>query len=134
MAKKVDTPSEAKKITTLKKEILSGKVFVNATFNNTLITFTDPVGNALVSGSSGASGFKGSRKSTPYAATTTMESVAKRAQELGMKEVEVYIKGPGVGRDAALRVLKSLGFSISLIADITPIPHNGPRAKKKRRV
>ena len=114
--------------------VVAGRAYVTATFNNTLITFTDSVGNALASGSSGMSGFKGSRKSTPFAATTAMESVARKMWDQGMKEVEVYIKGPGVGRDAALRVLKTVGFIIKQIADVTPIPHNGPRAKKKRRV
>lgn len=117
-----------------RREVTSGRVYVTSTFNNTLITVTDLSGNALFSGSSGAAGFKGARKSTPFAATTAMETVARKAADLGMKDVEVYIKGPGAGRDAALRVLKTLGFNIGLIADVTPIPHNGPRAKKERRV
>lgn len=117
-----------------KKETVSGRVYVAATFNNTLVTITDMAGNTLFSGSSGASGFKGARKSTPYAATSTVETAGKKAWEAGMREVEVYIKGPGAGRDAALRALKSLGFAIGLIADVTPIAHNGPRPKKKRRV
>ncbi|MDO8514985.1 MAG: 30S ribosomal protein S11 [bacterium] len=120
--------------TKIKKEITKARVYVTATFNNTLVTVTDVEGNTLFWGSSGASGFKGARKSTPFAATSAMETVGRKAQELGVKDVEVYIKGPGPGRDAALRALKSLGLNISLIADITPIPHNGPRAKKKRRV
>ena len=111
-----------------------GKVYVSASFNNTLVTVTNERGETLSWGSSGASGFKGTRKSTPYAATTAMENVAKKAMLKGIKDVEVYVKGPGSGRDAALRAIRSAGLSISLIADITPIPHNGPRAEKKRRI
>ena len=111
-----------------------GKVFITATFNNTLVTITDEQGNTLCWGSSGMAGFKGARKSTPYAATTAVEAVARKAQDRGLREVEVYIKGPGAGRDAALRGLKAVGLGISLIADVTPMPHNGVRAKKKRRV
>lgn len=111
-----------------------GKVFITATFNNTLVTITDEQGNTLCWGSSGMAGFKGARKSTPYAATTAVEAVARKAQDQGLREVEVYIKGPGAGRDAALRGLKAVGLGISLIADVTPMPHNGVRAKKKRRV
>lgn len=111
-----------------------GRVYVTATFNNTLVTVTDDHGNTVCWGSAGASGFKGARKSTPYAATTAVEAVARKAQNVGIREVEVYIKGPGAGRDAALRALKSAGLSIILIADVTPIPHNGVRPKKKRRV
>jgi small subunit ribosomal protein S11 len=111
-----------------------GKVFITATFNNTLVTLTDPSGNTLFWGSSGLVGFKGARKATPYAATTAVEAVARKAQEQGMRNVEVFIKGPGAGRDAALRALKAVGLNITLIADVTSIPHNGVRAKKKRRV
>ena len=111
-----------------------GKVFITATFNNTLVTITDEEGNTLCWGSSGMAGFKGARKSTPYAATTAVEAVARKAQDQGLREVAVYIKGPGAGRDAALRGLKSVGLTISLIADVTPMPHNGVRAKKKRRI
>lgn len=112
----------------------NGKVFVMATFNNTLITITNEKGETVAWSSAGASGFKGARKSTPFAATTAMEAAAKKALDKGIRSVEVYIKGPGAGRDAALRAIKSAGLSISLIADITPIPHNGPRASKKRRI
>ncbi|MFH0864054.1 MAG: 30S ribosomal protein S11 [Candidatus Gottesmanbacteria bacterium] len=111
-----------------------GRVYVTATFNNTLVTITDEMGNTICWGSSGASGFKGARKSTPFAATTTVENVARKAQNSGLREVEVFIKGPGAGRDAALRALKSVGLGISMIADVTPMPHNGVRPKKKRRV
>ena len=117
-----------------KTTVTTGRVYVTATFNNTLVTITDQDGNALYSGSSGASGFKGARKSTPFAATAAVENAGRKAWESGLRDVEVYIKGPGAGRDAALRALKSVGFNINLIADVTPIPHNGPRPKKKRRV
>ncbi|MCX6725883.1 MAG: 30S ribosomal protein S11 [Candidatus Shapirobacteria bacterium] len=113
---------------------MKGKVFINATFNNTLVTFTDMEGKVLCWGSTGSSGFKGTRKSTPYAATTAVDTVSKKAQEKGVTEIEVYIKGPGPGRDAALRALRSVGLKMSLIADVTPIPHNGPRPRKRRRV
>jgi small subunit ribosomal protein S11 len=111
------------------------KVYVSASFNNTLVTITDEKGEVLAWGSAGASGFKGTRKATPFAATTAVEKVIKKAKEdFGVKEVEIYVKGPGAGRDAALRAIRAAGLKISLIADITPIPHNGPRPKKKRRV
>lgn len=133
-ATKKEEPKAVKAKTKANKNVANGRVYVTATFNNTLVTITDPQGNALYAGSSGAAGFKGARKSTPFAATTAVENVGKKAWETGMREVEVYIKGPGAGRDATLRALKAIGFSISLIADVTPIPHNGPRPKKKRRV
>ncbi len=117
-----------------KRTVEKGKVYITATFNNTLVTITDLEGNTLCWGSSGMAGFKGARKSTPYAATTAVETVARKAMGYGLREVEVYMKGPGAGRDAALRGLKSVGLGITLIADVTPIPHNGVRAKKKRRV
>lgn len=116
------------------KEITSGKVYVNATFNNTLVTITDLDGNALGWSSAGAVGFKGARKATPYAATTAVENLAKKLMTRGLKEVEVYIKGPGSGRDASIRALKNSGINIKAIADVTPIPHNGPRSRKRRRV
>ena len=117
------------------KKVETGKVYISASFNNTLITITDEDGNTVLWGSAGKSGFKGTRKSTPFAATTAVEQVIKKAQEeLGLKEAEVYIKGPGPGRDAALRAIKAAGVKISMIADVTPIPHDGPRPKKKRRV
>lgn len=117
------------------KEISFGRVYISASFNNTLVTITDEKGAALAWGSSGASGFKGTRKATPFAATTAVEKVMKEAKEkFGLKEVEIYVKGPGPGRDAALRAVRNIGIKISLIADITPFPHNGPRPKKKRRV
>lgn len=112
----------------------SGRVYVTSTFNNTLVTITNEKGDPIVWSSSGAAGFKGTRRATPFAASSAVEQATKKAVEKGLKSVEVYIKGPGAGRDSALRAIKSGGLSISLIADITPIPHNGPRAKKKRRI
>lgn len=111
-----------------------GRVYITATFNNTLVTITDEQGNTLFWGSSGLVGFKGARKATPYAATTAVEAVARKAQTAGMRTVEVFIKGPGPGRDASLRAIRAVGLGIELIADVTPIPHNGVRPKKKRRV
>ena len=112
-----------------------GRVYISASFNNTLVTVTDDSGNVLVWGSSGASGFKGTRKSTPFAATTAVDTTVRKAMEKnGINEVEVYLKGPGPGRDSALRAIKSAGLKISMIADVTPMPHNGTRQKKKRRV
>jgi len=117
-----------------KKHVEKGRVYVTATFNNTIVTITDETGNTLCWGSSGLVGFKGARKATPFAATTAVDAAAKKAAGFGLREVEVFIKGPGAGRDAALRALKSAGLVISMIADVTPMPHNGVRAKKKRRV
>lgn len=123
--------AEARKI---KRLVTNGRVYVTATFNNTLVTITDKHGNTISWGSAGAAGFKGARKSTPYAAITAVEGVARRAIEHGLREVEVFIKGPGAGRDAALKALKAVGLNITMIADVTPIPHNGARPKKRRRV
>lgn len=111
-----------------------GKIYITATFNNTLVTITNNKGETVTWSSSGSKGFKGTRKSTPYAASLAVEDAAKRALDKGMKNVEVYVKGPGSGRDSSLRAIKSAGLSISSIADITPIPHNGPRPKSKRRI
>lgn len=122
---------QAKKTTT--KEVAVGKVYVNATFNNTLVTITDEKGNTLGWSSSGVVGFKGARKSTPYAATTAVEGLARKLIDRGLREVEIFIKGPGSGRDASIRALKSTGLIIKAIADVTPIPHNGPRPRKRRR-
>lgn len=110
-----------------------GAVYINASFNNTLVTIANDKGETIAWSSAGARGFKGTRKATPYAATLAMEDAAKKAITAGMKTVDVYVKGPGPGRDSGLRAIKASGLSISMIADITPIPHNGPRAKKKRR-
>ncbi len=132
MAKEIKKTTPTKKKSTPITE--NGRAYITSTFNNTLVTITDTNGNTLGWSSAGASGFKGTRKSTPFAATTAMETVARKALSLGLKNVEVFIKGPGSGRDAALRAIKSVGLSISAISDITPIPHNGPRASKKRRI
>lgn len=130
MAKKANSIKKSSK----KRELERGKVYIQASFNNTLVTVTDESGNVLSWGSSGAAGFKGTRKSTPYAATNAVDKVIKRVKEShGLKEVEIYVKGPGPGRDAALRAVRAAGLRIALIADVTPIPHNGPRPKKKRR-
>jgi len=118
----------------IKRQTDRGKVFISATFNNTIVTVTDGDGKTLKWSSSGNSGFKGTRKSTPFAATTAVEKAIKAAaSDHGINEVEVYVKGPGPGRDAALRAIRAGGLRISMIADLTPIPHNGPRQKKKRR-
>lgn len=119
---------------TVVKNITTGRLYVTATFNNTLVTLTDLKGNTLLWGSSGASGFKGARKATPFAAITAVETIATKAKEMGMSACEVYIKGPGPGRDAAIKALRGAGVNITLIADVTPMPHNGPRQKKRRRV
>lgn len=130
MAKKVQVRKKTENV----KNIPTGKVYVTATFNNTLVTLTDPAGNTLAWSSSGASGFKGARKATPFAAITAVESVAQKAKAVGMSSCELFIKGPGSGRDSAIRSLKNAGLNITLIADITPVPHNGPRPSKRRRV
>ncbi len=117
-----------------KKNIVSGVAHVNSTFNNTMITISDAQGNVVSWSSAGLMGFKGSRKSTPYAAQLAAEDAGKKAQEHGMKQLEVWVKGPGSGRESALRGLQSAGFSISSIKDITPVPHNGCRPPKRRRV
>ena len=117
-----------------KKNISSGVVHIQSTFNNTIGTITDPVGNVLSWSSSGVQGFKGSRKSTPFAAQLAAEDAVKKALEYGMKTVEVFVKGPGAGRESALRSLQAAGFNITSIKDVTPIPHNGCRPPKRRRV
>ena len=118
----------------VKKNITTGIAFVNATFNNTIITITDDHGNVLAWSSAGSKGFKGSRKSTPYAAQIAADDVAVKAQEYGLKTLNVQVKGPGSGRETALRALQSRGFKILSIKDTTPMPHNGSRPPKKRRV
>lgn len=117
-----------------KKNIQNGIAHIQSTFNNTIITITDMNGNVISWSSAGVRGFKGSRKSTPYAAQQAAEDAAKKAMVHGLKNIEVYIKGPGSGREAALRSLQSMGLSIKLIRDVTPIPHNGCRQPKRRRV
>lgn len=117
-----------------RKNIQYGQVHINATFNNTLITITDEAGNVISWSSAGSVGFKGSRKSTPYAAQIASEDAGKKAMEHGMKSVAVYVKGPGSGRETALRALQAVGFTVTSIKDVTPIPHNGCRPPKRRRV
>lgn len=117
-----------------RKNITAGVAHVNATFNNTMITITDAQGNTIAWSSAGSMGFKGSRKSTPYAAQMAAESAGRKAQEHGMKTLEVQVKGPGSGRESALRALQAVGFMITSIEDVTPIPHNGCRPPKRRRV
>jgi len=117
-----------------RKNIPIGVAHIKATFNNTLVTITDPVGNVVSWSSSGVQGFKGSRKGTPFAAQLAAQDAAKKAMEHGMRNVDVYVKGPGAGREAALRALQAAGLSINLIRDVSPIPHNGCRPPKRRRV
>ena len=117
-----------------RKNIVNGIVYVNATFNNTLVSVTDEAGNVLSWSTSGMMGFKGSRKSTPYAAQIAAEDAAKKAQEHGVNTVRVIVKGPGSGRETALRSLQSVGFTITSVRDVTPVPHNGVRPRKRRRV
>ena len=118
----------------VKKNIQSGIAHIKSTFNNTIITITDPSGNTVSWSSAGTRGFKGSRKSTPFAAQVAAEDAARKAMDHGMRTITVYLKGPGPGREAALRALHSTGFKISVIRDVTPIPHNGCRPPKRRRV
>ena len=117
-----------------RKNITSGVAHVNSTFNNTMITITDAQGNTIAWSSAGSQGFKGSRKSTPYAAQIAGEDAGNKAMDHGMKTLEVQVKGPGSGRESALRALQSVGFTITSIQDVTPIPHNGCRPRKRRRV
>ncbi len=123
--------AKAKKV---KRSVLKGVAHIKSTFNNTMISITDPSGNVIAWSSAGGQGFKGSRKGTPFAAQVAAEAVAKKAMDCGMKTVDVLLNGPGSGREAALRALQSAGFSISLIRDVTPLPHNGCRPPKRRRV
>lgn len=123
--------AKAKKV---KRVVLKGVAHIKATFNNTIISITDPEGNVIAWASAGSSGFKGSRKGTPFAAQMAAENAAKKAIDCGMKSVNVFLNGPGSGREAALRSLQAAGFSITLIRDVTPLPHNGCRPPKRRRV
>jgi small subunit ribosomal protein S11 len=131
MAKATSNVRVKKKV---KKNIAEGIAHVHASFNNTIITITDRQGNALSWATSGGAGFKGSRKSTPFAAQVAAEAAGKAAQECGVKNLEVRIKGPGPGRESAVRALNSVGFKITSISDVTPVPHNGCRPSKKRRI
>jgi small subunit ribosomal protein S11 len=117
-----------------KKVVHSGQAFIQATFNNTIITITDPNGNVVTWASAGSQGFKGSRKGTPYAAQVAADAAAKKAMGFGMKQVDVYVKGPGAGRESAIRALQAAGLEINLIKDVTPVPHNGTKPPKRRRV
>ncbi|MBU6424332.1 MAG: 30S ribosomal protein S11 [Chloroflexota bacterium] len=117
-----------------KRVVPHGQAHVKASFNNTIVSITDPQGNTICWATAGASGWKGSRKSTPYAAQVTAENAAKKALEAGMRSVEVFVKGPGAGREAAIRALEAAGLQVTAITDVTPIPHNGCRAPKRRRV
>jgi small subunit ribosomal protein S11 len=117
-----------------KKTVYEGKVFIQATFNNTIVTITDLNGNAVSWSSAGSLGFRGAKKSTPYAAQTTAETAAKKAMDSGLREVHVFVNGPGVGRESAIRSLGGLGLQVRSIKDVTPIPHNGCRPRKSRRV
>ncbi|MBT6257982.1 MAG: 30S ribosomal protein S11 [Alphaproteobacteria bacterium] len=127
-------PSQARVKRREKKNISNGVAHVNSSFNNTKITITDVQGNAISWSSAGGMGFKGSRKSTPYAAQLAAEDAGKKAMEHGVKTIDVQVSGPGTGRESALRALQSVGFNISSIRDVTPIPHNGCRPRKRRRV
>ncbi len=127
-------PKKAKTKKKVKKNVALGVVHVQATFNNTIVTITDPQGNVISWASSGSRGFKGSRKSTPFAAQLAAEEAARKAQEHGMRTVSVFINGPGSGRESALRALQTAGFRVTSIRDVTPIPHNGCRPPKRRRV
>ncbi len=117
-----------------KRTLSSGQVHIAATFNNTIVTVTDTAGNTVAWGSAGSAGFKGSRKSTPFAARLAAEQAIKAAMSMGLQEVDVYVKGPGPGRESAIRAVQALGLRITSISDITPVPHNGCRPPKKRRV
>lgn len=117
-----------------KKSVFEGNVYIQATFNNTIVTITDISGNGISWASAGSLGFRGAKKSTPYAAQTTAETAAKKAMDVGLREVHVFVKGPGVGRESAIRSLGNLGLWVKSIRDVTPIPHNGCRPRKSRRV
>ena len=137
MATKTTSAKSTKKVTRKKRErknIERGAAHIRSTFNNTIVTITDTAGNALSWASAGGLGFRGSRKSTPFAAQMAAETASKAAMEHGLKTVEVFVKGPGAGREAAIRALQAAGLDVSLIKDVTPIPHNGCRPPKRRRV
>jgi small subunit ribosomal protein S11 len=134
MAKSVRSARRKTGAKKLKRVLSAGQVHVNATFNNTIITVTDPQGNTLAWGSAGSAGFKGSRKSTPFAARLAAEQAIKAAMAMGLQEVELFVKGPGPGRESAIRAVQALGLKVTSISDVTPVPHNGCRPPKKRRV
>jgi small subunit ribosomal protein S11 len=128
MAKRIRTKKK------VKKNILNGVVHIQSTFNNTIVTITDPNGNVISWSTAGMNGFKGSRKSTPFAAQLASQDAAKKAMEQGLRNVEVFVKGPGPGRESALKSLQATGLTVTMIKDVTPIPHNGCKPKKRRRV
>jgi len=135
MAKQETTPEEkTARRKRAKKMVSEGVVHIHSTFNNTIVTITDPTGGVVAWASAGSVGFKGSRKGTPFAAQLAAEQAAKKAMDHGMRSVQVYVKGPGAGRESVLRSLQAAGFSVSVIRDVTPIPHNGCRPPKRRRV
>ena len=130
-AERTTRRSGARKV---KRTLSSGQVHINASFNNTIVTITDQQGNTVTWGSAGSAGFKGSRKSTPFAARLAAEQAVKAAMAMGMQEAEIYVKGPGPGRESAIRAIQAAGMKVTLISDLTPVPHNGCRPPKKRRV
>jgi len=130
MAKKKTVRSRRRE----RKNVVTGQAHIQSTFNNTIVSITDITGNVVAWGSAGGQGFKGSRKSTPFAAQVTAEATAKKAMEHGMRQIEVFVKGPGSGREAAIRSLQATGLEVTAITDVTPIPHNGCRPPKRRRV
>jgi small subunit ribosomal protein S11 len=134
MAKETSRADKGSKRRKVKRMVSEGVAHIHSTFNNTIITITDPAGNVVAWSSAGSVGFKGSRKGTPFAAQLAAESAAKKALDCGVRTVQVHVKGPGAGRESALRSLQSVGFAVSIIKDVTPIPHNGCRAPKRRRV
>ncbi len=134
MAKQARTARRTTGSRKVKRQISSGQVHVFASFNNTIVTVTDMQGNTICWGSSGSAGFKGSRKSTPFAARMATEQTIKVAQQMGLQEVELFVKGPGPGREAAIRAVQAIGLKVVKITDMTPVPHNGCRPPKKRRV
>ena len=134
MAQPVRSTTRRKTARKVRKTLSSGQVHINATFNNTIVTVTDSQGNSVSWGSAGAAGFKGSRKSTPFAARLAAEQAIKTAMSMGLQEVHVYVKGPGPGRESAIRAVQALGLRVIAITDTTPVPHNGCRPPKKRRV
>jgi len=134
MAQSVRTARRKGSAKKIKRTLSSGQVHINATFNNTIVTVTDPQGNAIAWGSAGSAGFKGSRKSTPFAARLAAEQAIKAAMAMGLQEAELYVKGPGPGRESAIRAVQALGLKVTAISDVTPVPHNGCRPPKKRRV
>jgi small subunit ribosomal protein S11 len=134
MAQSGTTPTRRKSAKKAKRNVSSGQVHIAATFNNTIVTVTDADGNTITWSSAGASGFKGSRKSTPFAARLAAEAAIKNAQSLGLQEAAVFVKGPGPGRESAIRAVQSMGLKVLSITDVTPVPHNGCRPPKKRRV